>query len=230
MIRRRTDDVYKRLPILMRLEVDITPNLLNKNCTICYMSRTKDRLDQIAHSFNPPPRTRTAMTTRDVELFTGKRVTLTTSTPYDDVLARLDKEIKSESLPVKELLATKDITVDEFIKRNEARAGPAGFMHFLEFNHGDWIKVFGVGKGLKMKRIILGNPLIAITMLRHDLNAGMYVPIELLIRELEGRKGTMLVYFLPSSLIAGVNGDEELGRAARVLDSRFEKLLEQVTA
>jgi len=67
-------------------------------------------------------------------------------------------------------------------------------------------------------------------MVRHDLNAGVYVPVEVLLRELEGGKGTMVVYFLPSSLIAGVNGDEELGKAARELDRKLERLMEQVTA
>lgn len=36
---------------------------------------------------------------------------------------------------------------------------------------------------MKSKRIILGNPLIAITMLKHDMTAGLAVPVELLVLE-----------------------------------------------
>jgi hypothetical protein len=103
-------------------------------------------------------------------------------------------------------------------------------MQFGEFNHGSWIRLYNVGGGLKLKRVILGNPLIAITMIQHVVNAGLYVPVELLLRELEGGEGTQVIYFLPSSLIAGVNGDEKLGAAARELDRKFELLCAQITA
>lgn len=95
-----------------------------------------------------------------------------------------------------------------------------------EFNHGIWIPLFGVGRGLKAKRIILGNPLIAITMLKHDINAGLFVPIEILV--IEKGEGTEVIYVLPSSLIAGVKKDSELVAAAEKLDSKLEALLDDV--
>jgi uncharacterized protein (DUF302 family) len=73
-----------------------------------------------------------------------------------------------------------------------------------EFNHGGWVPLFGVGEGMKSKRIILGNPLIAITMLKHDMTTGLAVPVELLVLEKKGG-GVNLIYQLPSALIAGLN-------------------------
>lgn len=94
-----------------------------------------------------------------------------------------------------------------------------------ELNHGAWLPLYGVGSGLQLKRIILGNPLIAITMLEHDLKAGLAVPVELLVRELADGKGTELSYQLPSTLVAGGNADEKLLKAARELDRKLGELV-----
>ena len=89
--------------------------------------------------------------------------------------------------------------------------------------------LFGVGDGLKSKRIILGNPLIAITMLKHDLTAGLSVPVELLVLERK-EGGVDVIYQLPSALIAGLSRDEELLSAVAELDRKFEKLIRDVAS
>jgi len=77
---------------------------------------------------------------------------------------------------------------------------------------------------LKSKRVILGNPLIAITMLKFDDTAGLAVPVEILVREVEKDRRAEVVYNLPSGLIAGLNRDERLVAAAEVLDRKLEAL------
>jgi hypothetical protein len=100
-----------------------------------------------------------------------------------------------------------------------------------EFNHAFWLPLFSLSVNLGLKRLILGNPLIALTMLQPDLTAGLFVPVELLVREraeLDGG-GTDLVYVLPSTLIAGVEtNNRELLTAAQVLDSKLASLVEFV--
>jgi hypothetical protein len=81
-----------------------------------------------------------------------------------------------------------------------------------------------------MKRIILGNPLIAITMLMRDLTAGLFVPVEMLVIEKEKGGGTEVLYMLPSCLIAGLNKDEELMKAVRLLDGKLEGLVSDILA
>lgn len=87
--------------------------------------------------------------------------------------------------------------------------------------------LFGVHAGKKATRVVFGNPLIAITMLRHDVNAGLFVPVEALIVEREEQL-TEVVQVLPSSLIAGVSDDAELKAAAEALDVKVAKLWEWV--
>jgi uncharacterized protein (DUF302 family) len=72
--------------------------------------------------------------------------------------------------------------------------GRSGFMLFAEIDHGGWLPVFGIRR--RTVRVILGNPLIAVTM-----TAGLFAPVELLITEHEDGRGTNVVYVRPSSLI-----------------------------
>jgi hypothetical protein len=61
--------------------------------------------------------------------------------------------------------------------------------------------------------------------LRHDVAAGLFVPVEaLLVERLDGR-GTDVVQIKPSTLIAGrEEASGELREAARVLDGKLEEL------
>ncbi len=63
----------------------------------------------------------------------------------------------------------------------EPTSGPSGFMLFGFVDHGAWISKAGIER--KVLRVILGNPLIAITMLRHDVSAGLFAPVEVLIAD-----------------------------------------------
>ena len=130
--------------------------------------------------------------------------------------------------------------------------GPHGFMFFAEFDHGSWMPLFvappypssKARSGVlvekptakprrQCKRVILGNPMIALTMLQHDLNAGLAVPVELLlVEEDEGEKagGTRIGYQLPSALIARVNTNPELRAAAENLDGKLAALLMHIAS
>jgi uncharacterized protein (DUF302 family) len=76
--------------------------------------------------------------------------------------------------------------------------------------------------------LIIGNPTIAITMLRHDLTAGLFVPVELiLVEEHDGR--CSLTYVRPSSLMV-VETNDALLAAARQLDAKLQALATKVTS
>jgi uncharacterized protein (DUF302 family) len=82
---------------------------------------------------------------------------------------------------------------------------------------------------LQCKRFILGNPLIAITMLEHDVDAGLFVPVEVMLVEDEEGVGCRVLYMLPSGLVAGYEGaSEQLVDAAKKLDEKLEVLIRDV--
>ena len=171
------------------------------------------------------------MAAKRSETSPGQRISFTTSQSYDTVSARLYQSINTSGpITRKNLKQLPSWDRQSFTSLFNSHVGPHGFVQFYEFNHGDWVRLFGVGNGLRLKRVILGNPLIAITMLKHDLDAGLFVPVEVLLKELEGGKGTEVMYVLPSSLIAAGKDSEGLRKAAEELDRKLERLVEDIVA
>ena len=79
-------------------------------------------------------------------------------------------------------LARESATAEEFAREVQSRfVGESGFMLFAEFDHGAWLSRFGIRR--QVLRWILGNPLIAITMLKHDVTAGLFAPVEILLAD-----------------------------------------------
>jgi len=95
-------------------------------------------------------------------------------------------------------------------------------------NHGAWLSVYGIRR--RTVRWILGNPTLAVTMIRHDVNAGLFVPVELLLTEQSKGRGTSVLYVRPSSLIALDTASVELRAAVRVLDEKLSALVDDITA
>jgi len=116
-------------------------------------------------------------------------------------------------------------TLDDFEALVRAREGSSGFMRFLTVDHG-WMSHYGSAARSRMYTI--GNPLIAQTMLRHSVAAGLNVPIRLLIYEDVESGTTRLAYDLPSSLMS-VLDNADVTAAAKKLDAKLLALAVQVT-
>jgi uncharacterized protein (DUF302 family) len=104
--------------------------------------------------------------------------------------------------------------------------GESGFMLFYEIYHGGWLPRFGIN--WRTVRWILGNPLIAITMIRHDITAGLFAPVEVLVTEKESGPGTTITYVRPSSLMVNEE-NPPLREAAKALDEKFDALIAKAT-
>ncbi|BBZ73879.1 DUF302 domain-containing protein [Mycobacterium paraseoulense] len=156
-------------------------------------------------------------------VFNGVRVRYQSAKSHDEVLAALLADIGERPVPINDIAAATDDWA-AYRQRVETHVGPSGFMLFGAFDHGAWITKAGIDR--KVVRVILGNPLIAITMLRHDVTAGLFAPVELLIAD-EGA-GSSLTYVKPSSLMV-VAPNPELLEAATDLDAKLAALAEKVT-
>ena len=136
-----------------------------------------------------------------------------------------------------------------------------GFIRFQEFNHGRWTKFFApdyvseaeqrsnsdtrgddvaseLDQHLRLghTRFAFGNYLVALTMIREDVEAGLHIPPSVLFTEQEGG-GTKATLLMPSDLIGGdataarvADGErwERLMYAARALEKKILKLMEDV--
>ncbi len=159
--------------------------------------------------------------------FTGVRIEVSTALSFDEVLMRLRNLVGHTSVSDIVAVAKNAASAEDYAREVEKRfAGESGFMLFSEIDHGGWTPIFGMRR--KAMRWIFGNPLMAITMLRHDITAGLFVPVELLLIEEPDGGGATLIYVRPSSLIA-IDGNPELLAAAQALDAKFEALVARAT-
>jgi uncharacterized protein (DUF302 family) len=157
--------------------------------------------------------------------FNGVRLRYDSARSYDDVVAALLADIGERPVPIDDI-AVEFSTWSAYEQEVESHTGASGFMLFATLNHGGWIGKAGIDR--KVLRVVLGNPLIAITMLRHDVTAGLFAPVELLITEEDGGRSA-LTYVVPSSLMV-VEPNEPLRAAALQLDAKLAALAAKVTS
>ena len=161
--------------------------------------------------------------------FTGIRVDVETSLSFEEVTQRLQRSTGQATLQDMIRVAGEVKNGDEYDRIiNDQYATPSGFIRFAQVNHGAWLSVYGIRR--RTVRWILGNPTLAVTMIRHDVNAGLFVPVELLLTEQSEGRGTSVLYVRPSSLIALDTASVELRAAVRVLDEKLSALVDDITA
>lgn len=162
----------------------------------------------------------------EVEIpFNGVRMRFDSAKDFAALVDALLADVGTQPVPI-EAIAARHGDWASYEREVQDHVGPHGFMLFASFDHGAWIKKAGIDR--QVQRVIIGNPLIAITMLRHDVTAGLFAPVELLLTEEDGGRSA-LTYVRPSSLMV-VEPNPPLLEAAVALDLKLAALAESVTA
>jgi uncharacterized protein (DUF302 family) len=147
-------------------------------------------------------------------------VRLETDKPFEEVAKALGRELGA--LDPDMVRAAAESGDPEAAKaRIEAMAGPSGFMLFGTFDHGALLRI--AGQKRKAVQYLVGNPLSALKMTRHDIRAALYAPLRVLLYEHEEGK-TCVEYDRPSSLF-GQFGNAQVTDVARTLDRNLEQLV-----
>lgn len=159
--------------------------------------------------------------------FPGVRTEVASSVGFDEVLTRLRALMGCVNPSEIVALAQSAIPEAEFVRVVQERfEGESGFMLFAEIDHGGWLSKFQIHR--RTVRWILGNPLIAVTMIRHDITAGLFAPVEILVTEAEDGQGTLVTYVRPSSLMV-IEENPPLLAMAALLDAKFDSLIARAT-
>jgi len=156
--------------------------------------------------------------------FTGVRVRYESAKSYDELVAALLADVGDRPVPIDDFPKEFD-SWESYRSKVETHVGVSGFMLFTMFDHGGWITKAGIDR--QVLRVIIGNPLIAITMLRHDVTAGLFAPVELLL--VGEQQGSSLTYVKPSSLMV-VDDNPALSAAAEELDAKLAALAAKAAA
>ncbi|WP_046316558.1 DUF302 domain-containing protein [Mycobacterium sp. UM_Kg1] len=156
--------------------------------------------------------------------FSGVQLRYPSTKSYEELVAALLADVGERPVPIDDL-AGDFASWESYRSEVESHVGASGFMLFTTFDHGGWIHKAGIDR--KVLRVIIGNPLIAITMLRHDVTAGLFAPVELLlVGEEDGRSS--LTYVKPSTLMV-VEPNPALLAAAEELDTKLAALAMKVS-
>jgi len=156
--------------------------------------------------------------------FTGVRMRFDSTRNFASLVDALLADVGRQPVPI-EAIAERHDDWASYEREVQDHVGPHGFMLFASFDHGGWIKKAGIDR--QVLRVIVGNPLIAITMLRHDVTAGLFAPVELLLTEEDGDRSA-LTYVRPSSLMV-VESNPPLLEAAVALDTKLASLAASIT-
>lgn len=165
--------------------------------------------------------------TFSLQPFEAKRVRVESTRSFDEVRLHLRKVVGTTIIPQggsQEAGSTP--TREQFEQAIRSQVGESDFTLFFALDYGQWLPLFGIKR--KVMRWILGNPLIAITVIRHDITASLFAPVELLLVENESGEGSIVIYDLPSSLMV-IEPNPALLAAVRVLDQKLQALVSRVT-
>jgi uncharacterized protein (DUF302 family) len=156
--------------------------------------------------------------------FTGVRLRSDSTKNFDSLVRALLADVGEQPVQIEDIAARNDDWAS-YEREVQRHVGPSGFMLFATFNHGGWIRKAGIDR--EVMRVVIGNPLIAITMLRHDVTAGLFAPVELLLTE-EDDDRSAVTYVRPSSLMV-VEDNPPLRAAAEALDAKLAALVASIT-
>ena len=152
--------------------------------------------------------------------FVVDHVRLETDKPFEEVVKAFERQLGRFDPDVRRAAAESGDT-EAARARIEAMAGPSGLMLFGTQDHGALLRL--AGQKRKAIQYVVGNPLVALQMTQHDIRAGLYAPLRVLIYENEEGK-TCVEYDKPSSLFGQFQNDR-ISPTAAMLDKKLEDLV-----
>jgi len=152
-------------------------------------------------------------TTRIIQV---EHVTIRSTKRFADARAKLERSLPQLNPEIPSLMASGDA------KRlhEKLEAGPE-LAIFLSRDHGGLLRI--TGQPRKALQYEIGNPLTASKMTRHQLAAGLYAPLRVILYE-DQEGGSVFEYDRPSSLF-GQFSDQQVDEVARGLDVALERAL-----
>jgi len=153
-----------------------------------------------------------------------ERFTVTSSKPFDQVVAALNAAIGHPDMTEFWKSTHRTQTVAELESAIQKVLGPAGLMLFMEFDHGAVVRKSTGRDTPRIVRFVIGNPMIMKEMAKHVPDAGSYAPVTVLVDE--RADGVHLSYDRMASFLAPY-GNRDAQAVARNLDMKIEDLMRQ---
>lgn len=104
--------------------------------------------------------------------------------------------------------------------------GDVGLVIFSIATHGDWLQI--LSKKRNVVQYVIGNVLVSTQMTQHELAAGLYAPLRIVLYE--NKMGTSTFEYDRPSTLFGQYGNERVTAVARELDQKiYDALISAAT-
>jgi uncharacterized protein (DUF302 family) len=148
-------------------------------------------------------------------------VNVSTPKSFDEVTAAIEKQLgKFDGGAVAAAFRDK-IPADQIEAKIHAMEGSSGLMLFTVREHGQLLSL--KGSQVSARQYEVGNPLFALEMTQHDVRAGEYAPLRLLVYADEDQR-THIDYDLPSSVFGRLHSPD-IDKVAKGLDDKLAALI-----
>jgi len=182
-------------------------------------------MQEFSERIKPAPsegqRIRLALSEVATSTYGIEHVRVDTAKEFAEVTKDFERQLGQYDPAVFQAFRAAPPQADDARARIEAMIGPSGLVLFGTTDHGGLVSLFEMTKKQAIQYVV-GNPLIAIRMTRHNLAAGLYAPLRVLIYEADGK--THLEYDKPSSVLGQFN-DDRISSVAAMLDRKLEDLV-----
>ena len=156
-----------------------------------------------------------------------ERFSLTSSKPFDQVVADLDASIGHPDMAEFGRSTHEARSLAELKSAVEKGLSKAGLMLFMQLDQGAVVQKETGQDTPRIIRLLIGNPLIMKEMAKHVPDAGSYAPVTVLVDE--RRDGVHLSYDRMISLLKPYGNADAL-RVAKELDDKVATLLSEAAA
>ena len=152
-----------------------------------------------------------------------QRFSVVSSRPFEEIIRKLTATIGRPEMNAFHRAMTTSRTMADLEKLVRGAVGSSELMEFVRFDAGEVLRKERGGRGPKILRLVVGNPLIMKEMARSVPDAAAYAPVTILVDE--RADGVHLSYDSMASLLAPYGSQAALA-VARDLDAKIESLLE----
>lgn len=153
-----------------------------------------------------------------------RRLSVVSSRPFEQAVRRLTATFGHPDMNAFHSMVATAGTVAQLEEVVERAVGSSQLMEFVRFDAGEILRAERGGRGPKILRLVVGNPIIMKEMTKHVPDAASYAPVTILVDE--RADGVHLSYDSMASLIAPYGSQAALA-VARALDAKIEALLQR---
>lgn len=156
-------------------------------------------------------------------IFTVRRVSVHSSSPYEEVVEKLEAAVhfldpNNKERPV-EASTGKDLR-----SAIEQLAQPSGFVLLAKIDHSLLERLGREGRSVQYA---IGNPLVAAELTSHDAAIGLYAPFRLAVLEDRALSGAVMLFDDPADLM-GSFGNEHAAAIGEELSLKIRELIESL--